>query len=127
MPATRASSKLPHRHDPFPEVHRNKRKSNSPQAQALASDDVIVLSSSDDEARAAKKPHSNRVTKASHTKPSLQSTEVIEISDDDEDYPVVPVKPSRNLMKITELQSQIDTLKEVSNLSSCFIGAGPQQ
>ncbi|KDQ27943.1 hypothetical protein PLEOSDRAFT_1083864 [Pleurotus ostreatus PC15] len=113
MPATRATSKLPHRHDPFPEVHRNKRKSNSPQPQAPASDDVIVLSSSDDEARPAKKTPNNKIMAASnkHPKSTLQSTEVIEISDD-EDYPVAPVKPSRNLMKIAELQSQIETLKE---------------
>ncbi|KAF4567766.1 hypothetical protein EYR40_006773 [Pleurotus pulmonarius] len=91
---------------------RNKRKSSSPKEQTPASDDVVVLSSSDDEARAAKKAHSNKITLNKHTKPTLQSTEVIEISDDDEDYPVVPVKPSRNMMKITELQSQIETLKE---------------
>ncbi len=84
---------------------------------------MVVLSSSDDEARAAKKAHSNKITLNKNTKPTLQSTEVIEISDDDDDYPVVPVKPSRNMIKITELQSQIETLKEVSIPCFRFIGA----
>ncbi|KAJ8518064.1 hypothetical protein ONZ45_g4842 [Pleurotus djamor] len=98
MPAARAHSKQPGRHDP---VRRTPRRTSS--------ELVINLTSSEDESGS---PSSKRPTKK-NTGP-VNALDVIEISDDEDAIPLPPPRPSKKELQIRDLRKQLDQLREVN-------------